>query len=311
MTVQDVPVTGTRRKKRSGEPQPYDFRRPMTLAREHGRVLEMAFETFARQWATQLTARLRVLAQVGLESVQMCSYDEYVRPLPDMTVMVLSDVDGGRSTGVLQLPVDGVMQWVDHLLGGPGLPVKGVERELTEIEWTLVRGVLRHAMGDLTYAFASVCPLELSVRGVQYNPQFVQAAAASDPVIVATFSLDVAGRTSTATLMVPAPVLLQAMQSGEKLETRSADAIREQELAHERMAEQVRSVPVGVSVRLKPLTVTPRTVAGLAVGDVLTLNHRAHEPLDVVVDDVVLARAALGSAGSRLACLVVSPEENS
>lgn len=309
MTVQDAPVRSSRRK-RSAAPVPYDFRRPMTLAREHGRVLEMAFETFARQWGNQLTARLRVLAHVGLESVQMCSYDEYVRPLPDMTVMVMCDVDGGRSTGVLQLPADGVMQWVDHLLGGPGLPVAGPERELTEIEWTLVRGVLGHAMGDLTYAFASVCPLDVAVRGVQYNPQFVQAAAASDPVIVATFALEVAGRASTATLMVPAPVLLQALQSGEKLDTRSAEAIREQELASERMADQVRSVPVDVSVRLRPMTVTPGTVADLAVGDVLTLNHRAHEPLDVVVDDVVLARAALGSAGSRLACLVVSSEEN-
>lgn len=290
-------------------PEPYDFRRPMTLAREHGRVLEMAFETFARQWGTQLTARLRTLAQASLESVRMCSYDDYVRPLPDTTVMVLCDTDQG-STAVLQLPLEGVMQWVDHLLGGPGLPLAS-ERELTDIEWTLVRGVLRAAMGDLTYAFAAVAPVQLDVRGVQYNPQFVQAAAASDPVIVATFRLEVGGRVSSATLMVAAPVLLSAMQAAEKLDNRSAETMREVRVAKDRMSEQVQQVPVGVSVRLRPLTVTPGTVADLAVGDVLTLNHRAHEPLDVVVDDVVLARAALGSAGSRLACLVVTSEEKS
>lgn len=54
VTVQDTARSSARRQ-RSGQPEAYDFRRPMTLAREHGRVFEMAFETFARQWGTQLT----------------------------------------------------------------------------------------------------------------------------------------------------------------------------------------------------------------------------------------------------------------
>ncbi len=52
MTVQDTQRESARRSKKSGPPEVYDFRRPMTLAREHGRVLERAFETYARQWAT-------------------------------------------------------------------------------------------------------------------------------------------------------------------------------------------------------------------------------------------------------------------
>ena len=39
-------------------PVAYDFRRPMTLPREHARMLEMAFGTFSRHWANQLVARL-------------------------------------------------------------------------------------------------------------------------------------------------------------------------------------------------------------------------------------------------------------
>ena len=66
----------------------YDFRRPTTLAREHSRVLELAFETFARQWGTQLTAKVRVLSQVECLSVQMQTYDEYAASLPATTAMV-------------------------------------------------------------------------------------------------------------------------------------------------------------------------------------------------------------------------------
>lgn len=310
MTVQDT-VTTSARRKRSATPEPYDFRRPMTLAREHGRVLEMAFETYSRQWGTLLTSRLRVLSQVSLESVEMRSYDEYVRGLPTMTAMVLCNIDQNRSTAVLQLPVDSMLLWIDHLLGGPGLPVEDGEREFTPIEWSLLRGMLTSALADLTYAFASVCAIDVEVSTVQYNPQFVQAAAASQPVIIATFELQVNGRSSTATLMLPADVLLTSLEHGEKLDNRSADAVREHHRNLGRIADQVDEVPMSVAVRFRPVTVTPFGIADLAVGDVLPLRHRVDEPLDVVVGDVVLARAALGSNGSRLACLVVAPEESS
>ncbi|NLE72528.1 MAG: flagellar motor switch protein FliM [Actinomycetales bacterium] len=301
-------VQAPKRRKRSGVPETYDFRRPMTLAREHGRVLEMAFETYARQWGTQLTSRLRVVASVTLESVEMKSYDEYVGALPAMTTMVLCGVEPGRATGVLQLPIDVSMTWIDHVLGGPGVPLE-TPRELTDIEWALLREVLAHALGDLSYAFAAVCPLDVSVRSVQYNPQFVQAVAASEPVIVATFALHVAERESTATLMIPADALLATLRAGEALDNRTPEEVAAHREALARVADQVLGVPVDVAVRFGSMQVSAAEVAAFAPGTVVPLRHRADAPLEVVVGDVTLATAAIGSSGSRLACLVVTSEE--
>ena len=310
VTVQDT-TQSARRAKRSGTPETYDFRRPMTLAREHGRVLEMGFETYARQWGTLLTSRLRVGAGAQLESVELRTYDEYVRSLPQMTVMVLCTVEQGRSTAVLQLPLDSTMIWIDYLLGGPGLKFDMPDRELTEIELHLLQDLLRHALRDLTYAFAAVCPLDVSIKSVQYNPQFVQAAAATEAVIVASFELTVADRTSIATLMLPADLLLTSLRAGDTLDNRSAEEVAEHDDALERLARQVQEAPVEVSVRFRPLTIAARDIAGMGVGDVIPLRHPGDQPLDVVVDDVVLARAAIGSNGSRLACVVVTSEEKS
>lgn len=306
MTVADQHTP--KRRKRSGVPETYDFRRPMTLAREHGRVLEMAFETYARQWGTQLTSRLRVVASVTLDSVEMKSYDEYVGGLPTMTSMVLCGVEPGRATGVLQLPLDMTMVWIDMMLGGPGVPLD-TERELTEIEWSLLRDLLQHAVRDLSYAFAAVAPLDVQVRSIQYNPQFVQAVAASEPVIVATFALHVAERETTATLMVPADVLLASLRAGETLDSRTPEEVVAQREAAARVAENVLDVPVEVAVRFTAMQVAADTIAGLEPGTVINLRHRADAPLSVVVGDVPLATAAIGTSGSRLACLVVTSEE--
>ena len=71
MTVHTQGQAPARSRRRTHVPEPYDFRRPMTMAREHARVLEMAFETFARQWGNQLTARLRAMAQVTLDGLSL------------------------------------------------------------------------------------------------------------------------------------------------------------------------------------------------------------------------------------------------
>jgi flagellar motor switch protein FliM len=77
----------------------YDFRRPTTLAREHSRVLEVAFETFARQWGTQLTANTRTRCLVSFRQVVMLSYNEYAASLPAATTMVGGVAGGAAVSG--------------------------------------------------------------------------------------------------------------------------------------------------------------------------------------------------------------------
>lgn len=312
MTVNDsthAPARPAARRARTQEPEAYDFRRPMTMVREHARVLEMAFETFARQWGTQLTARLRVMSQVTLDELTLRTYDEYVRSLPPTTAMVLCTIEETRQTAVMQFPVGTAMVWIDYLLGGSGRGDEREGRELTEIELTLLRDLLRPALGDLSYAFAALLPLDVTVRTVQYNPQFVQAVGASESVLVASFTVRSGEREDTATFMVPAELLLAALRNADGSDARSADERRAQAASVIDLEAAVQRVPVEVSVRFSPVTVHPREVINLAVGDVLPLFHPSTKPLDVVVDGVVLAHAAAGNNGTRLACMVVTVEE--
>jgi flagellar motor switch protein FliM len=309
VTVHTTGQAPARSRRRTHAPEPYDFRRPMTMAREHARVLEMAFETFARQWGNQLTARLRAMAQVTLDGLTLQSYDEYVRGLPATTAMMLCTIEQSRQTAVVQVPVSTTSVWIDYLLGGPGTGDAREDRELTEIELTLVRGVMQAALGDLGYAFSSLTPLDVTLRTVQYNPQFVQAVPASDAVLVATFQLRVGEREDVATVMFPAELLLGAVRQADGVNGRSAEDQRAHELALLDLETAVEEVPVEVAVRFAPVVVRPRDVVGLTVGDVVPLSHPSSQPLDVVVDGVVLARAAAGNNGSRLACMVVTVEE--
>lgn len=289
----------------------YDFRRPMTLARDHARMLEMAFGAFARHWGNQMVARLRGNVTVTFERVEMCTYEEYVATLPTHTTLVLCNVEPGRRTAALQFPLDITLVWLDQLLGGTGKPGAIETRELTDIEISLCKELLRRTLQDLNYAFTSIAPLDTEFRAVQYAPQFMQIAEASAPVIVARMKLKVDDLpVEPATLMLPGDAILTAIKEAEGTDMRGEEEIALEQELRDQLTAAVQEVPVEVGVRFRPTVVRTREVTDLAPGDLLPLYHPSSRPLDVVVGNRVLAQAAPGTQGSRLAGMVVNVKEN-
>ncbi|TSD12126.1 flagellar motor switch protein FliM [Curtobacterium sp. KBS0715] len=278
-------------------PEVYDFARPSTLAREHARVLELAFETFARQWGTQLTAKVRAVSQVTCEQVEMTTYDEYAASLPALTGMVLLPITGLTPKGVLQVPLDAALTWVSHALGA-SKPLPTPDRTFTPIEQALVRKIVEDALDDLRYSFGGLLAQDVTVGGFQFNSQFAQAAQKGDLMIVASFSIRVGDRVAPGTLALPAEAVLpQLGEAAAHVSPADARAL---------LDAQLESVPVGVSLRFAPAAVLPTQVLRLAVGDVLPLPHPQHRPLTIAVDGEPVGTAAVGANGSRLAGIVVT-----
>ena len=282
---------------RSRQVEPYDFRRPTTLAREHSRALELAFETFARQWGVQLTAKVRVLSQVTSDGVTLLTYDEYAAGLDALTAMVLVRMGGAGGKAIVQFPLGAALGWVSHMLGA-NRPQPVDDRVFTPIEEALMRRLVGDALDDLRYSFGDLLPATMAVTGFQYNSQFAQAAGKGDLMVVAAFEVRVGERTTHATMAVPAEVILP--QFGE-----SAPAVsvaRSRELLDAQLAD----VPVGVALRFAAAPVLPADVLGLAVGDLVHLPHPQRRPLTITVDDEPIGTAAVGANGSRLAGVVVT-----
>lgn len=278
-------------------PEVYDFARPSTLAREHARVLELAFETFARQWGTQLTAKVRAVSQVTCEQVQMTTYDDYAASLPALTGMVLLPIANTVPKGVLQVPLDAALTWVSHALGA-SRPLPTPDRTFTPIEQALVRRIVEDALDDLRYSFGGLLVQDVSAGGFQFNSQFAQAAQKGDLMIVASFTIRVGDRVAPGTLAMPADALLpQLGEAAASVTPADARALLDAQLA---------GVPVGVGLRFASATVLPSQVLGLAVGDVLPLPHPQHRPLTISVDGEPVGTAAVGANGSRLAGIVVT-----
>jgi flagellar motor switch protein FliM len=281
----------------------------MTLTREHSRSLEMALQTFSRQWGTLLSSRLGALTTVNLDSLEMRTYDEYIQSLPQVTTTIILQVEPSRTPAILQIPTDATMTLIDCLLGGPATALEMPFRELTEIEWHLMKDMLDLTAGELAYGFQPIMKLALEVRSAKYNPHFIQLIAATEPVLVVRLDMNVGPIQSPITLMFVAEPILAELRAADDMGGRSDEEQREHAAAIELMAQRMSNVPLPVSVRFKGRPMGAREISRLEVGSVVRLGHGADRPLDVAVGDVTLAHAAIGVNGTRVACLVVSTEE--
>ncbi|WP_245734567.1 flagellar motor switch protein FliM [Nocardioides exalbidus] len=299
------PGARARRRARSGsEPTVYDFRRPIQLSREHTRVLQVALDGFARQMGTVFTAALRVVCTAELQGIAQQTYGEHVDALGTMTYAVKVGVEPLPGLGLLELPLPVVMSAIDHMLGGPGSEEQP-RRPLTEIEGSVVHGIVTRLVAELGHGLAGIVEVTPTLAGIEYHPQLVQAAAPGDAVVVAGFDLVIKERHHRVSLCLPFaglhPRLVEAAAPAPVSEHERVQRTRSAGLVDRRFQD----VPVDAVVRFRATRLGPDVITHLAVGDVVRLAHPSSAPLDVVVADATFAHATAGSHGARLAALVV------
>ena len=295
----------TTSRRRRGEARTYDFRRPVRLAREHSHLLKVAFQTFGRQSTTVLTTSLRAICLLSLHTLEELSYDEYLSGVSEASVSAIITMEPLPGKALLNLEAATVLTMIDHQLGGPGTDQQP-ERPLTDIEQALLRNLLTRMLRELAYGFEPIAHTTPSLLALESNAQFVQAAAATDPVVVARMDLQVGKRTSEATLCLPygmlAPALEELVRAGQ-----DDDRTRIRLEASRRTTRRLTDVAVEVSVRFNPIRLRSSQIAELAIGDVLTLGHRTTAPLTVTSAATTFAHAIPGTSGRRLAVLIVDP----
>jgi flagellar motor switch protein FliM len=288
---------------RRRQPRTYDFRRPTKLSREHVRILQIAQETFARQATTTLTSMLRTGARMELVGIEQYSYDDYIATLPQSYFVATFTLEPLPGKGVLAYPLDTAMAIVDHMLGGSG-SANQPSRPMTAMETTITNHLLDRLLDEFAVSFATITDIQPALLGHEYNPQLAQAAAGSDTVMVASFTMSVGSREGEATLVLPFSSFAQALNNAASPQL-SDTALAKRKRAAEALTARLNLVPVDVSVRFAPLTVSSSDLLSLAVGDVLLLRHPPDAPLEVTTNDVTFAYAIASNHRRRLAAAIV------
>ena len=110
-------------------------------------------ETFARLTTTSLSAQLRSLVEVHVASVDQLTYEEFIRSIPNPTTLAVIDMDPLKGSAILEIDPAITFSIIDRLFGGQGEGAK-FTRELTDIEQSVMEGIIVRILGNLREAWS-------------------------------------------------------------------------------------------------------------------------------------------------------------
>ena len=277
----------------------YDFRRPDKFAKDQLRTLQMLHETFARLFASSLSAYLRVPVHVDLVSVEQIPYDEYMRSLTNSIINVFS-MSPLAGQAILEVEFNIVLSMIDRLLGGPGSMVKS-GTALTDIEKALTESIINRALQDFHSAWEGIAQFTPKRETMETQAQFVQIVPPNDVVVSILLEIKVGEMRGAMSICIPYLLLkpittkLSAQRwfsSNVKKNTGKYAAV---------LARRLEKTHIGCTVRLGSASVSVEELLRLQVGDVVTLDRRQDEEVEVLIDNQLKFHAHPGIRGKKLA----------
>jgi flagellar motor switch protein FliM len=278
--------------------QKYDFRRPTKFSQEQLRTLKIIHDNYARIMGNFLTAFIRVPVKLQVVSVAQVTYEEFILSLPVPTLMTIFNASPEMGVAMLETNPAFVFTMIDLLFGGEGRPPSKI-RELTEIELTVMRQVNEKFLDNLRYVWKGIAELSPQIESMDTNPQFNQVIASSEIVALVTLSIYVQNVQGFINLCFPYMTLekvlpsLTAQQWFDQFQHHSTGSPGN-------VAERLTAAEVEVAVVLGTAQITLEDFMQLREGDVLPLQRRQGEPLDVLVEGHPVFKVQPGVRGSHL-----------
>lgn len=170
----------------------YDFRRPDKFSKDQIRTLQMMHETFARLSTTMLSAKCRALAEIHVVSVDQLTFEEFLRSIPNPTLMAVIGMDPLPGSAVIEIDPSITFAIIDRLSGGTGTGCE-LKREHTDIELMLLEGMCIGFIANLRYSWENVIELRPLLQNLETNPQFAQIVPPNDIVMLITLEVKLGG----------------------------------------------------------------------------------------------------------------------
>jgi flagellar motor switch protein FliM len=281
------------------EAQPYNFCRTDRIAKDQIRTIHLLHENFARSMASSLSAYLRSYVVVNLISVEQLAFVEFTQSLPSPTCIVAMSMKPYDSSAVLEMNPSLVFPLLEMLLGGSAKAPKKMDREITEIEQSILDGLLRVILHDLESAWTAIAPMQFTIDNHETEPQLLQVLAQNEAVVAISIEIRIGENSGMMNLGIPSILVKMLRQKFDHLRTvRKAQSSDEE---HARVLRLIRPAAMHLDARLEGPTVPMKTLLDLQSGDVLVFDHPVHRPIDLWVNGKLKYERAVVASGSKRA----------
>lgn len=278
----------------------YDFKRPNKFSKDQIHSLQNIYENYCRSLTTYFSGHLHSVIDSRVLSIEQITYDEFIRSLPSPTVLGLFSLHPLEGTVLMEVSPTLAFTIVDRLLGGQG---SGLEknRDLTEIERTIVEHRLTQIIDITEESWAEVYKLTPKFMALETNPQFTQIVAPNEMVVLVTLEVTIGETVGMINVCMPYLVLEPIL---DKLSTFFLFSSQSKETSPEQVEairKKIEWAKVDMVAFLGYSEILVRDLLELAEGDVIPLNQSVKDTLPIYVGEFMKFKSVPGLHAEHLA----------
>ena len=284
----------------------YDFKRPDKFSKEQLRTVSNMHETFARLTTTSLSAQLRSLVHVHVASVDQLTYEEFIRSIPTPTTLAVVNMDPLKGNAVLEIDPTITFCMIDRLFGGRGVTSGNKNRDLTDIEQSVMEGIIVRILANMRESWTQVIDLRPRLGQIETNPQFAQIVPPSEMVVLVTLETKVGDEEGMMNFCIPyitiEPIISKLSSQFWFSSVRRSSTTQYLGVLKEKLS----SVDMDVVAEIGSINLPVRDVLSLRAGDIVRLsNVRVGDPLTLSVGNKKKFYCQPGVIGKRVAVQII------
>ena len=282
------------------------FGRRSVFSKEQIRAVELVHEDLAERLATSLPTYIRTSLRPRLVHTEQGRFHDFLKDLPEQSLFHLITLAPLPGQMILTISPNVCHVILEQRLGGK-MEGEPVVRALTDIDQSLLRGLVEHMLNDLKSAWSKVASIEPQLDDSTVNQHWVQMLMGNERVLLLTFELSINMITGTMNVYIPfsslkplAANLNPAVWVTGRKEKQTNPAAKQMTL------DLLYPVKLPVKVTIGKTRLSLGDVANLAVGDVIQTDTNIKNTLIMRVANEDLFNVQIGKVGKNIAVQVVS-----
>ncbi|MDE6024484.1 MAG: flagellar motor switch protein FliM [Lachnospiraceae bacterium] len=281
----------------------YDFSRPAKFSKEHLRTLEIIFEHFGRLLSTNLPAYFRKNVQVEIMNSEAITYQEFSNALSNPVLLGVVNMAPLNGNIIIEMATNLGYAIIDRMLGGVGEPLVK-SRDFSEIEISILERVFNIIIDLLREPWVNVVEIAPYLERIETNSQFAQIISPTEMIAIITININVGGVEGLMNICLPYITLEDVM---DKLNTKYWFATmqdRDEQDYAELIETAINKALIPVSAELGRSSIMVMDFINLQIGDIIKLNKKIEDELDIYVGNIVKFKALPGSSEKNYAVKV-------
>jgi flagellar motor switch protein FliM len=249
---------------------------------------------------TSFSAVTRDGVDVTLLRMESVKFGEFCRGLPLPASLNVFKMNPLRGYALLEFDGQLVFAFVDTFFGGKGVShVKLEGRGFTNIEMKIIHKIVKIVLADFQRAWADYHPVKMIYDRSEMDPQFASIVSPNDIVIAIRFKVDLSHASGNMALCIPFSTIESIrgkLKSSYKNNNFEADM-----RWRSYMEKKVLETAVSLGCMLGTAEIKTRDLQNLKVGDVIRLDQRIDQPVELCLEKVPKFKGYLGKHNNKRA----------